>query len=314
MEYYKILGVAKDASPAEIKKAYRKMALKYHPDRNKGDKEAEEKFKQANEAYAVLSDAEKRKQYDTFGSSGFQQRYSQEDIFRNFDLGSIFREFGINMGGGRRGGFSSGFRTFSGGGASFEDLFSQGAGGFRGQQGFTGQQQAVRGQDVTLEMPITLQDVQKGGEKTIALGRGGDKVSIKIPAGIEDGKKLRVTGKGSTSPVGGPPGDLYLLIRVQPHPQFERDGDNLITEQRLPFSRIVLGTEISVPTLGGKQLKVKVPAGMQPNSKLRLKGRGLPDGPHGPKGDLLVRVVAEIPKKLSKEQKKLVEQLAESGL
>ena len=316
MDYYKILGVSKSDSADAIKKAYRKMALKYHPDRNKGDKEAEEKFKQANEAYAVLSDPEKRKQYDTFGSTGFSQRYSQEDIFRGSDIGSILREFGINLGG-MGSGFgtgSGGFRTFSGGGgrSPFDDIFSQG--GSCGQQS-CGTRQPAKGQDLTLELPISLHDVLTGAEKTIALGRGGEKVSVKIPAGIESGKKLRVTGKGSPAPImGGQPGDLYLHVKVQPDSTFERDGNNLIVVKLVPFSAAVLGSEISVPTLSGKQFKVKVPPGIQPQAKLRLKGHGLPSGPRGSKGDILVKIVVEVPKKLSKEQKKLLEELAASGL
>jgi len=312
LDYYKILGVTKNASTEEIKKAYRKLALKYHPDRNQGNKESEEKFKEANEAYAVLSDAEKRKQYDTFGSTGFQQRYSQEDIFRNSDIGSILREFGINFGG-MGGGFSpGGFRTFSTGGRGpFDDIFSQG--GQAGGHGFR-PQQPVKGQDLSLELSITLDEVLSGADKTISLGRGGEKVTVKIPAGIENGKKLRVGGKGSPSPMGGQPGDLYLYIKVEPHPVFAREGCNLVIEKAIPFSSAVLGTEIDVPTLNGKQFKVKVPAGIQPQSKLRLKGHGLPAGPHGPHGDILVKITVEVPKKVNREQKKLLNELAEAGL
>lgn len=313
MDYYKILGVTKGDSPEAIKKSYRKMALKYHPDHNKDDKESEEKFKQANEAYAVLSDPEKRKQYDTFGSTGFSKRYSQEDIFRGSDIGSILREFGINMGG-RGGGFSSGgYRTFtSGGGRSpFDDMFSQG-GGCRSNSCRSAQ--TVKGQDLTLELPISLQDVLNGGEKTIALGRGGEKVSVKIPKGIESGKKLRVTGKGSHSPMGGQPGDLYLHIKVNLDPTFTRDGSDLIIEKHIPFSAAALGTEISIPTLSGKQLKVKIPAGMQPQAKLRMKGRGLPQGPLGPRGDILVKITVEVPKQTTEDQMKLIRELAEMGL
>ncbi len=312
LDYYKVLGVAKNASAEEIKKAYRKLALKYHPDRNQGNKESEEKFKEANEAYAVLSDQEKRKQYDTFGSSGFQQRYSQEDIFRNSDIGSILREFGINFGG-RGGGFGSGnFRTFSSGSgrSPFEEMFSQGG---QPGQGFR-PQQPVKGQDLSLELSISLDEVLNGAEKTISLGRGGERVTVKIPPGIESGKKLRVAGKGSSSPMGGQAGDLYLLIKVEPHPLFEREGNNLVIEKEIPFSSAVLGTEIDVPTLNGKQFKVKVPAGIQPQSKLRLKGHGLPAGPHGPLGDILVKIAVGIPKKLNKAQKKLLSELAEAGL
>lgn len=317
MDYYKILGVSKGDSADAIKKAYRKMALKYHPDRNKDDKEAEEKFKQANEAYAVLSDPEKRKQYDTFGSAGFSQRYSQEDIFRNSDIGSILREFGINFGGmGGGGGFNSGnFRTFTSGGgrgqSPFDNIFNQAGGGQ--SHGCRGRQPA-KGQDITLELPISLMDVMNGSEKTISLGRGGEKVSVKIPKGIESGKKLRVSGKGSASPMGGQSGDLYLHIRVADDPTFKREGSDLIIEKQVPFTAAALGTEVDVPTLNGKQLKVKVPAGIQPQSKLRLKGHGLPNGPLGPKGDIFVKIVVAVPKKATKEQKKLLQELAEAGL
>jgi len=317
MDYYETLGLGKGAGQEEIKKAYRKLALKYHPDRNQGNKKAEERFKQISEAYAVLSDPEKRKQYDTFGASGFQQRYSQEDIFRNTNINDILREFGINLGGGR-----TTFRAGPGGGGFFDDLFGVG-GGMGGQQADfrqfrQGPQQPrmVRGNDLSLELPITLEEVLRGGEKTISLGRGGqaDKVAVKIPPGIESGKKLRLAGKGGPSPMAGPPGDLLLLISVQPHPVFSREGDNLLTEKEIPLSSALLGTEVPVPTLEGRQLKVKVPPGMQPGGRLRLKGHGLPSGPRGPKGDLLVKINLRLPKKLTKEQKNLVEELAASGL
>ncbi len=325
MEYYKILGVSKESTPEEIKKAYRKLALKYHPDRNKGNKEAEDKFKQISEAYAVLSDTEKRQQYDTFGSADFQQRYSQEDIFRNVDLGSILKEFGINFG---FGGFSGGqFRQASGGyaGNPFEDLFGTSGmgGGQRTSQtfrsGFPGAGQSakpVKGSDAVLELPITLNEVLTGAEKTISLGRGShaEKVNVKIPAGIQTGKKLRVSGKGSPSPVGGPPGDLYLLIKVQSHELFTRDGNDLVIEKKIPYSAALLGTEIAVPSLEGKQLKVKVPPGIQPNAKLRIKGHGLPDGPIAPRGNIYVKINVDIPKKLDDKQKDLIEQLSKAGL
>lgn len=312
MDYYKLLGVGKTASPEEIKKAYRKLALKHHPDRNKGNKEAEEQFKKISEAYAVLSDKEKRQQYDTVGSAGFQQRYSQEDIFRNADLGDILREFGINFGGGR-----ATFRS-SGMGGGFEEMFRQPGAGGRAGHGFQDfrQQQQVKGNDLSLELPITLGEVLTGAEKTISLGRGAvaEKVSVKIPAGIESGKKLRISGKGSPSPMGGPPGDLYLLIRVEPHPLFTRDGAHLTMDLQIPYSAAVLGAEVEVPTLEGKQLKVKVPSGCQPQAKLRLRKHGLPDSPGGTRGDLLVRIMVAVPKALSEEQRELVDKLKASGL
>jgi len=314
MNYYKKLGVTKNADQNEIKKAYRKLALKYHPDRNKGDKQAEEKFKQISEAYAVLSDPKKKQQYDTYGSADFQKRYSQEDIFKNSDLGSIFREFGINVGGG----FGQAGRGRPGPDSPFESIFGGMGGANQFQGGFSGRQscQIVRGSDLTMELPISLREVLNGTEKTIALGRGSaaDKVSVKIPAGIDSGKKLRITGKGGPSANGGPPGDLYLLIRVLPHPDFTREGNNLIFEKKMSFSAAALGEKITVPTLDGKTLNVKIPAGTQPQSKLRLKGHGLPTGPLGPRGDLLVRITVAVPKKMTRKQKELIEELATAGL
>lgn len=307
MDYYEILGVAKNSTKDEIKKSYRKLALKYHPDRNKDNKEAEEKFKKISEAYAVLSDEKKRQQYDTFGATGFQQRYSQEDIFRDSNLGDILKEFGFGgMGGG------GGFRTSSqAGGGLFDALFEQVSG--------RSQRQRVRpakGPDLTFELSVSLNDVLNGSDKTISLRRDGrmENVSVKVPSGIEEGKKLRLAGKGQPSPTGGPAGDLYLLIKILPHDVFTREGSNLVIEKKIPFSAACLGTEISVNSLSGQELLVKVPAGIQQQAKLRLKGHGLPTTPKGSRGDIHVRIAVQIPKKLTAEQKKIVEKLSETGL
>ena len=310
MDYYKILGVDKSASSQEIKKAYRKVAMKYHPDRNKDDKAAEEKFKEANEAYAVLSDAEKKQQYDTYGSADFSQRFSQEDIFKGSDIGSILREFGINMGGG------GGFRQ-AGGGSPFGSFFSQGGGGGDcggscGGGGF--QQQPAKGQDMSLELWLTLEEVASGTERTISLAHMQDKVSVKIPAGIEAGKKLRVSGKGAQSQQGGQPGDLLLKINIQDHALFERDGAQLTYKADIPFSQAAMGGKVTVPTIDGKELNVKTPAGMQSGGKLRLKGKGLPSGPKGPNGDLYVKMQVAIPKELTESQQELIEKLQTEGL
>lgn len=308
MDYYEILGVDRKAEQAAIKKAYRKLALKYHPDKTKGDKASEEKFKQISEAYAVLSDQEKRQQYDTYGSEGFQQRFSQEDIFRNVDLGDILKEFGINFGGGG---------PRAGGGSPFGSFFQQ-AGGGGGFQSFQQGRPAPppKGKDIILELSITLNEVQNGAEKTISLGRSAnaEKVVVKVPAGIDSGKKLRVSGKGAPSPAGGQPGDLYLLIRVLPHQSFTREEDALVFDKKIPFTSAAMGCKLDVPTLSGTTLSVKVPAGTQANAKLRLKGHGLPSGPNGPRGNLYVRVNVEVPKALNKAQKKLLKDLQESGL
>jgi curved DNA-binding protein len=313
MNYYETLGVPKDASAEQIKKAYRKLAMKYHPDRNKDDKDAEEKFKKISEAYAVLSDKEKRQQYDMYGSDAFQQRYSQEDIFRGSNIGDILREFGFGGFGG------TSFRTAARGGSPFEAFFQQASSMGGRQQAFysTGRpQRPAKGSDTTYELALTLQDVLHGAQKTVSLRHGGrsENVSVRVPAGIEAGKKLRLSGKGSPSPAGGPPGDLYLLIKIAPHDLFTREGEHLVLQWKVPFSSACLGTSVEVPTLEGKQLKVRIPAGVQPNARLRLKGHGLPAGPHGSRGDIYVQITIDIPKKLTAEQKKLVKQLAATGL
>jgi curved DNA-binding protein len=311
MEYYKILGVEKSATADEIKKSYRKLALKYHPDKNPDNKEAEAKFKEINEAYAVLSDEKKRKEYDTYGSAGFQQRYSQEDIFRNFDLNDILSQFGF---GGQGGGRTS-FRFGGQGGSSPFDFFSQ-AGGAGGCSSGGCRPQPTKGEDQTYELSVTLADVLHGADKNISLRRNGEtqNVSVKVPKGIENGKRLRLSGKGAPSATGGQPGDLYLKVTVLPHEQFIRDSDNLIMEKRIPFSEACLGTAVEITTLDSKSFKVKVPAGVQPEAKLRIKGQGLPSGPIGERGDLYVKILVQVPKQLIGEQERLVRELAKEGL
>lgn len=310
MEYYKILGVEKNAAADEIKKAYRKLALKYHPDKNPDNKEAEAKFKEINEAYAVLSDEKKRKEYDTYGSAGFQQRYSQEDIFKDFNLNDILGQFGFGGGSGKG---RTSFR-FGGQGGSPFDFFSQPGG--RGCGGGTCNPPAAKGEDQTYELSVTLTDVLHGTEKNISLRRGGEtqNVAVKVPKGIESGKRLRLSGKGASSPGGGPPGDLYLKVTVQPHEQFTRDGDNLLTDKKIPFSEACLGTTVEVASLDGRSFKIKVPAGVQPEAKLRIKGQGLPSGPIGERGDLYVKILVQVPKQLTAEQEKSVRELAGMGL
>ncbi len=297
-DYYQILGVKKDASDDKIKKAYRKLAMKYHPDHAKGDKSAEEKFKKISEAYAVLSDKKKRKEYDTFGSEGFRQRFSQEDIFRGFDFNDVFREFGF---GGRGGGARF---SFGGGGSPFN------FGGGRHQQG------QVKGSDLVYELPLTLQEVAAGVSKVISFEHEGhsENLTVKIPKGLTAGKKLRLAGKGAPSPYGGPAGDLYIKSRVLNDPVFSAEKYDLYLSQELKISELLLGATISVPTIEGRQLSLKIPAGTKPGTKMRLAGHGLPAMKGGKKGDLYVRVQVKIPKHLSDEQRKLVEKLAAAGL
>jgi curved DNA-binding protein len=298
VDYYKELGVGKNASEDELKKAYRKLAMKYHPDHARDDKTAEDKFKRISEAYAVLSDKEKRKQYDTFGAEGFQQRYSQEDIFRGFDLGEIFKEFGF--GGGRGGGVRFSF----GGGSPF-------GGGARQQR-----TESVKGSDLVYELPLTLQEVYSGATKSVSFDYDGrsERMSVKIPRGLLAGKKLRIAGKGQASPFGGPPGDLLIQAKIVPDPVFRAEDQDVYMEREIKLTEAILGTQISLPTLSSKELSLKIPPGTRQGTKMRLSGHGLPDMKGGSKGDLYVTILVAIPKTLSKEQRELVEKLAKSGL
>jgi curved DNA-binding protein len=306
-DYYKTLGVSKSASAEEIKKAYRKLALKYHPDRNHGDKQAEAQFKELSEAYAVLSDPEKKKQYDMFGAEGFTRRYSQEDIFRDFDVGSIFKEFGFGGGGRGQNIFSqifggTGQTHFRGGGSPYDS-------------GFHGRPQARKGQDMIYELAITLEEAAATTDKVISYQVEGQQnsVSVKVPAGIISGKKLRLRGKGQPSPNGGPNGDLYIQIKILDHPLFQRQGDDLIINREIKFSEAVLGTEIEVPTIDKKTLRLKINSGTQNNAKFRLKGYGMPHMDGKGRGDAYVHVTAAVPNKLNKKQKALMKVLAEAG-
>jgi curved DNA-binding protein len=300
-DYYDILGVNKSASDEELKKAYRKLAMKYHPDRNPNKKEAEERFKELNEAYAVLSDKEKRKQYDTFGQEGFRQRFSQEDIFRGFDFEDIFS----NLFGGRgRRESRSGGR----GGFDYSDLF--GRGGYQDMG-----RMPQKGEDMYYEWPITLEEAAFGGEKKVSLPKGNkvEEIYVKIPPGIPSGKKLRVSGKGAAGRNSGPPGDLYLQISIRNHPIFVREGEDLIVEKEIAFSEAVLGTTMEVPTLEGMK-KVKIPPGTQCHTKMRLKGLGVPRFQGAGRGDEYVKVIVKVPKRVGEKTRKLIEELAKEGI
>ncbi|QPJ65884.1 MAG: J domain-containing protein [Candidatus Nitrohelix vancouverensis] len=289
-DYYTVLDVPKGASPEEIKKAYRKLAMKYHPDRNKDKPEVEDKFKEVSEAYAVLSDEKKRRQYDQFGAEGFRQKYTQEDVFRDFDFSEVFRNFG--------GGFS-GADPFS----NLEGFFSGRKGGFR----------VNRGADLKQTLMISFEEAIKGTKRIVSIQRldKREEISFKIPAGITDGKTIRLAGKGYLA-AGGPPGDLLLKIQVQPHPSFKREGNDIILSQEIRLSDALLGASIEVPTLDGNIL-MKIPPGTQSHSKLRLTGKGV--RVNGSKvGDQLVQVVVKLPKVLDPQQTELIEQLKETGL
>jgi curved DNA-binding protein len=301
-DYYQTLGVNKSAGDEEIKRAYRKLAMKYHPDKNPNKKEAEERFKEINEAYAVLSDKEKRKQYDTYGAEGFRQRFTQEDIFRGFDFDEILS--GLFGGRGRResryggrGGFD--FGDFFGGQGAYQDMGRM----------------PQKGEDILYELSISLEEAASGGEKRISYRKNGkiEEVSVRIPRGIETGKKLRLVGKGMEGRRGSPPGDLYLQISVREHPVFTREGDDLIVEREISFPEAILGTTIEVPTLEGKK-RVKVPPGTQSHTKMRLKSLGMPHFQKEGRGDEFVKVLVRVPKKMTEKGKKLVEELAREGL
>jgi molecular chaperone DnaJ len=344
-DFYDILGVSKGASQEEIKKAYRKVALKFHPDRNPDNKEAEEKFKEAAEAYEVLSNPEKRQRYDQFGhqafspgaggGGGFGQGRDMEDIFSMF--GDIF---GGHFGGG---------------------------GGFGGQQRGA---QGARGSNLRIKVKLNLEEIANGVEKKLKIrrqvladgvshstcpvckGQGqvaritntilgqmrtastcpnchgsgkiiGDRpagvgadglqqkeeiVAVKIPAGVVDGMQLRMQGKGNSGPMGGPAGDLMVLIEEEQHPDLTRDGENLHYELYVSFPDAALGTTAEVPTVSGKA-RIKIDAGVQSGKILRLKGKGLPSIEGYGKGDQLIHINVWTPKKLSKEQETLLENL-----
>jgi len=313
-DYYKILGVSKDATQEEIKKAFRKLALKYHPDRHKGNKEAEERFKEINEAYAVLGNPEKRRQYDTFGSQEFHKHFTREDIFRDFDFSDLFRDLGV-------GGNVFG-KVFFGGtarGFDLDDIFSNifqtgKEGGRVSFQERTGHFDTMRrGQSIVLELPLTLKEMVEGGKKAISLRTGSrpEKIVVNIPRGIEPGKKIRIPGKGAIGPGGR--GDLYLLVKHDPSEPIRLNGLDWEMDKTITFSKACLGTTVTVPLYDGTTVRLKIPPGTQCGQRLRIKGKGLP-GKYGVKGDGYIRIKIEVPKKLDSAQKKLVEELARNGL
>ncbi len=303
-DYYKMLGVDKTASDAEIKKAYRKLALKYHPDKANGNKSFEAKFKEISEAYAVLSDKEKRHQYDTYGSADFQQRFSQEDIFSNFDVGDILREFG----------FGGGSRGFGGGGGARGGMggnpFGQGMGGRQGRA------RQMKGSDLEYEAALTLEEMITGTSKTITINRGNttDTISVKIPKGMTQGKKIRVTGKGEASPYGGQPGDLFIKSRPMATPGFRIDGNDIHATKEIKLTQALLGTRIEIKTPLGKSISLNIPQGTRHKAKMRLAGQGIPHLNGGTFGDLFVEIQVDMPRQLDADQKKLVEKMAQTGL
>lgn len=312
-DYYTLLGVAKDAPPEAIKKAYRKMAMQYHPDRNPGDKAAEEKFKQVSEAYAVLSDAEKRKKYDAYGSAdAFSQHVSTEDIFKDFNIDDILSQFGM------RGSGWGNFRTRKGGagvGSIFDDLFGGNpAAATAGRPRPTAHAEAPKGRDAEVAIVVSFAEAMHGGERHLRLTIGGEdrQLKVRIPAGISTGKKLRVRGEGHKSALGA--GDLNLMVTVEPDPRFERKGDDLHTVAVVAPSTLLLGGSVEVETLEGKK-SIKVAAGTSTTAVVRIRKHGAPLlGKAGERGDLYVKLEVGSCGSLSEPQQQAALALRAAGL
>ncbi len=298
-DYYQTLGVPRSAKPDEIRSAYRKLAMQYHPDRNAGNKAAEDKFKEVNEAYQVLSDAEKRARYDQLGSAyqSWQSRGGQGGF--NWDewaaRGGRGRQTNVNV------------EDLFGGMGGFSDFFETLFGGAAGAAGYQQAGSAFRGRKQAQETPvsITLQEAFQGTSRI--LESENKRVQVKIPAGVKTGSKVRAAGGGSAG------NDIYLKVTVQPDSRFERDGDNLHTQASVDVFTALLGGEAEVETMTGK-VKLTIPAGTQPEQLIRLAGRGMPSLKNADKkGDLFVRIKIQMPKNLTAKQKELLQQVAQLG-
>lgn len=311
-DYYKTLGVEKNASKDEITRAYKKLARKHHPDLNQGDKNSEAQFKEINEAHEVLKDPEKRKMYDHLGSdwqSG--QHFQRPPGFENahFDFSG--------MGGGGSG-FSDFFETLFGGkgfsGASFGGSAFEGQNFGRGQ-GFGGfAQQPRKGRDVEANLPLSLEEAFNGGKKAITLsgtaGTGPRSLTVNIPAGIKNGARIRLAGQGDPGLMGGPAGDMFLKIAIEVHPLFHLDDADIIYDLHLSPWDAALGATLTVPTLSGK-VELKISPGTGSGKKLRLRGKGLGSGKN--RGDLLVRIAIDVPEALTPETMELWKKLREAS-
>jgi len=354
-DYYEILGVSKSASQDDLKKAYRKLAMQHHPDRNPGDKKAEEKFKEISHAYDILSDEQKRAAYDRYGHDAFNQ---------------------AGMGGAGGGGAGPGGFDFSSGFADiFEDLFGMGGGGRRQQQSGP-----ARGSDLRYNLEVSLEEAFKGKQETIRIttsvaceschGSGGEKgsapvtcttcngtgrirasqgfftiertctscqgmgkviknpcktcagsgrvrkdktLSVSIPAGVEEGTRIRLANEGEVGPRGGPPGDLYIFVSVKQHAIFTRDGADIHCQIPIPMTTAALGGSIEAPTIDGSRVKVTIPEGTQHGHQMRLRGKGMSVLRSGHRGDMYIHTLVETPVKLNKKQKELLGEFAKTG-
>ncbi len=321
-DYYQTLGVTKTASDKEVKQAYRKLARKHHPDVNPGDKTAEARFKEINEAYEVLGDPEKRRKYDELGANWRMYEQAQQQG-QGFPGGSPFGGAGgawnINMGGpgggyrtmteeemhdlfGNEDPFSDFFRTFFGGGGPREATG-------RGRQGRVPRTQ--KGRDIEHEVELTLEEAYHGATRRISIKQGGHarSVDVRIPVGVKDGSRVRAAGEGESGANGGASGDLYLRVRIRPHAVFERKGTDLHTNVAVPVTTAVLGGEAQVPTITGS-VRLKIPETTQSGQVFRLKGHGMPAvGKPDDRGDLYATVDVQLPRSLTKEQREHYEAL-----
>ncbi|GIW71683.1 MAG: hypothetical protein KatS3mg102_1225 [Planctomycetota bacterium] len=296
-DFYKILGVARDASQEEIKRAYKKLARQYHPDLHPGDKQAEARFKEINEAHAVLSDPDKRKLYDEFGELGLREGFDAERA-------RAWKQYAGAAGGPGAGPFAEGgpFRGFRfewgpGGGGGFESLFEELFGAAAGGAGARGRGRTPpprRGRDIESEIELGLLEALRGGTMALRVdrGQGPERLEVKLPAGVRDGQRIRLAGMGQPGPAG--PGDLYLKVRVRPHPVLERRGDDLLMTVPVTVGEALGGATIPLPLWDGGTVELKVPPGSQNGRLLRLRGLGAP-GRGGRKGDLLVRLEVRLP-------------------
>ena len=322
-DYYKVLGVKRDASESEIKQAYRKLARKHHPDVNPGDKTAESRFKEINEAYEVLSDKDKRQKYDTFGD-----QWQHADQFAKSG-GSGGQNVHWDFGGGSQG-YS--FET-----GDLEDLFGGLFGGGR-SGGFGRQPRSRKGKDIEHAVEVTLEEAYQGTNRVLSMQTreacpscggsghianavcsacmgsgmisGMKRLEVKIPSGVATGSRVRISGKGEAGFGSGSAGDLFLVITVRPHSQFERKGENLYTEVPVPLTVAVLGGEVQVPTVKGTRLALKIPEATQNGREFRLKGQGMPKLGGGTFGDLIAKVNVVLPEKLTDDERTLYKQLA----
>jgi curved DNA-binding protein len=309
-DYYKILGVDRNASDADLKSAFRKLALQYHPDRNPGNKQAEEKFKEINEAYEVLGDKEKRARYDQLGTS--YNNWQQRGAPGNFN----WNEWTSAPGGGVQFDMNNLEGIFGGNGGSFSDFFQAIFGGMGGMGGSTGTRTHSRTRTTRAEptapryqqqVQITLDEAYRGAERTVSIN--GRRLSMKIPAGAQTGTKVRMAGAGPAG-ADGQPTDVYLAIEVLPDSRFERKESDLYTDVTVDLYTAVLGGETRVPTLDGAVM-LTVPSGTQPGQAFRLGGLGMPQlRAPTTRGDLYARVKVQLPRKLTAEQRKLFEELA----